>query len=614
MSVGLFIGGELSSCYTSNLFNLFSREFVSKIRIESSFQKIKNYSLAVFTSDGDYIKKIVKKNNLTNFGFILDLNKVSIETLDIAFLAKGKFCYFIGQSDDICCDLLNKMSFENFDGINCWMNKVSEDIVVAEYDSLDTIYELIIDGKVELNNILVFYDKKQIVSSSYIDYFKSIGVKLRFIRPVNSVFRSILENSSLVLCPQSSTLILAAQELNVRTYPKIENKNSSIHVDALVDKICSFDVQNDNEKLINIVCFNPTYLFKDLVDRFVRAGCVHSDFPIEGASSYIWMRPQEIWHCEHILQGKDHIEISNTYKNKFLKKAVSKTDFNAIKKKSVAIHHGTCQEPLYQFDYLRLARALGGVKSVVGVCEFEECYGPSHQIANKNNFIFVPIGYDHSLFSEEFFKKGDKTPYSPINIGFVGRAYGTNDKGLLLKSKMAEPKGYRKGGDILLDVLLRLKLLSIDFKIHILGQNWEELTDSLDKYGIDYTYYARDNNISYDEFPRVYSKMDILLITARGEGGPVSAIEALSLGVHVVGTDVGVIKYLGNLYEGTDACNIFNYDQKWKTPDIHKAVEHISNIYTRTVDDEERSEIRKRVSRFTTDNWVESICSYAREI
>lgn len=372
-------------------------------------------------------------------------------------------------------------------------------------------------------------------------------------------------------------------------------------------------VKNDSvENRTNIVCFRPDYLFKDLVSRFEEAGCVFSDLPMEGYSSYIWMRPQEIWHLEYLSQNKSHEEIPNAYKQEYAKRKISFKELQRIKAVSVAIHHGTCFKPLYQFCYKNLAASLRNVKAVVGVCPFQECYGPSANLASQNNFFFKPIGFDDQLFNERKILDNDGEEFV---IGFVGRNYGM----LELKSSSSEldqPLGYRKGEDILLNILLRLKSTGVKFRLSLLGCNWTRLVENLEKYGIPYDYHDRNNGVSYEkDYPSLYSHFDCLLIAARCEGGPVTALEALALGVPIVGTNVGILPFLNKLLDHSDFCQLFSFDPKWGTVDYEKAVNIISclleNKKNRTVAD--RLLIREKVLPYTTKEWIRLVMKLAKE-
>ena len=443
--------------------------------------------------------------------------------------------------------------------------------------------------------------------------FKEYNVALEFFTPNQFEYRLILSNVSNYLGTSrqiSADLSLVEIENSISVSKLSEEVIHSVN--SIVSKNKENILPNLSEKrIVNIVCFNPTYLFKDLVGRFEKIGCIHSDFPMSNADSYIWMRPQEIWHLEYLLDGNNNNEIGVAYRKAFQSYQLSKNDFKKIKQVSVAIHHGTCFEPLYQFNYEKLAYSLRDVKQVVGVCEMEECYGPSYPIANKHNFSFVPIGYDNNLFTEDFIKKEKRKPRKKLKIGFVGRAYGTKNKEQLKVSRLAEPKGYRKGGDILLEVCLKLKALRIDFEVQVLGQNWDELIESFDNYQIDNHYYARDKDLTYRDYPSVYGDFDVLLISARCEGGPVSAIEAMSLGIDIVSTDVGVVKFLEK--HTNTGCHTFDYNKKWHIADTESAVRKIQELYRTSRTYEDRLEVRQSIVELTTDNWVNEIFNAANE-
>lgn len=388
-------------------------------------------------------------------------------------------------------------------------------------------------------------------------------------------------------------------KINIKQNMKIESYNYFMDLLNL----------NQNINNINLVCYKPTYLFKDLCERFEKYGVIVSDYPLTNMKSYIWMRPQEL---SKYIQASKLSKKSKSQSNDIYVKETPDIRVNEdyLVEKSIPIHHGTCYKPIIQFDDKLLNKSLFRTKKVIGVCEFEECYGEHFDIANKENFSFVPIGYDHNIFTKEKINKKTKNPKEKINIGFVGRAYGTNDKKLLEKSQLAHPQGYRKAGDILLNIAMRLKLENIDFKITILGQNWEKLIEEFEKYNIDYYYYAREKNITYQEYPEVYSDFDILFIGARCEGGPVSAIEALSMGVEIVSTNVGVVKYLERI---SSSCTTFEFDRKWHTIDYNSATNAIKKIYNKKINYEDRLKTRKNIENFTTDNWVESITNYAKK-
>ena len=121
-----------------------------------------------------------------------------------------------------------------------------------------------------------------------------------------------------------------------------------------------------------------------------------------------------------------------------------------------------------------------------------------------------------------------------------------------------------------------LKALNVNFEIHIVGQGWEGLFKELLRYNIKHVSYTRDKDLKYEEYPSVFANFDVLLITARSEGGPVPVLEAMSVGVPVVGTNVGIIPFLE---KKALECKTFNFDTKWHLIDYGKAIDNILHIY-----------------------------------
>jgi len=356
---------------------------------------------------------------------------------------------------------------------------------------------------------------------------------------------------------------------------------------------------------INIVCFNPTYLFKDLVERFERIGCVHSELPMTSADGYIWMRPQELGAFTDVVRGKDATDVPKSWLERFEDEAerYEGVDLGRVEARSVAIHHGTCFEPIVQFDPYRLAKKLATAGVVAGVCERDLCYGPSAGWANPNNFEFVPIGYDHELFTEGLVRR-DTRKGGPLKIGFVSRAYGTDKPSALAASRYAHPKGYRKGGDHLLHVLLRLKAMGVPFELQLVGNNWDGHVEQMKALGLPVHYYTRDANIEYRDYPSVFASFDALVVAARAEGGPVAAIEAMSVGVPVIGSDVGVIPYCA---EVSEHCRTVHFDTKWHTFDDQAAAAALAELHRKRFTHEDRLGIRRAIEQHTTESWVRTL-------
>lgn len=361
---------------------------------------------------------------------------------------------------------------------------------------------------------------------------------------------------------------------------------------------------------INVVCFRPTYLFADLVKRFERKGCVHSDFPLPGADGYVWMRPQELAAFTDLVRDVKPADVPGTFITGFeaMKTDYTPADAEGVEQRSVAVHHGTCFPPIVQFDPQRLAKKLATARAVAGVCELESCYGPSFPLANPHNYELVPIGYDHTIFTEDKVRTEARRAGETLRIGFVGRAYGTDDPQQLAASPYAHPKGHRKGGDHMVAILARLRARGVPVELHVVGQRWEERIAECEGLGIPVVSHTRDEDISYRDYPAVFAGFDVLLVTARCEGGPVAAVEAMSVGVPVVGSNVGILPYLART---TDHCHVFDYDTHWHRMDHAAAEAALLTIHGRDVAHADRLAVRRSVEHLTTDQWVARLCELA---
>ena len=597
----IFIEEKISSSYHSALFELFSSKIQSRIPITSTFQLYSQTKFPIFTKLNSYIVNFIDSKKIKEYGLILDYKDVgSIESINK--ITRASFVYIIGESDGSYDDFFYKIGAKTFPRITIKSNNyINKKYIICEHCCLSKLYEDIISQKIYINKsdvVCVLIDNDNIDENMY-NNFKQLDVQIEYIKPTPTLFSLLLSNYKKIYYKNSL--------FDYYLEKKAMSISDEDFCNLLINKTQNiFTHKYKSPCKVNIVCFKPTYLFADLVDRFKKIGCTHSDFPLPGADAYIWMRPQELWHYEYLINNMKNTEINKSYVESF-KVSKNKIPISTIRCKSVAIHHGTCFEPLYQFCPQKLATALYNIKKVIGVCEFDECYGPSKSIANKNNFIFFPIGYDHTLFTRSFIKQDCRSSEETFKIGIVGRAYGTTNKNILEKSILGEPYGYRKGGDLILDIALRLKILKVKFELHILGANWEELVRELKKFSIPVIYYTRDKNITYKEFPNVYQNFDVLFIPSRCEGGPVSALEAMSLGIPVVSSNVGICRFLEKTVQVDGAITCFDYDKKWGIFDKEKALSLLLNIYTTPLSFKEKGEIRDNVEKYTTESWVNCI-------
>lgn len=604
----IFIEERIFSSYESALFELFSKQIQGKLIFSSTFSSYNKNVFPIFTNMTRYIANFIDKNSIKKYGIIIDYNDFKKNT-EIDKIVNASFVYVIGNIDEKYINFFNKIKAKTFSRITIQGEETSEKYVVCEQNCIANLYEDIVANKITFpknEKIYILGSTKATTFPS--DIFKNLNISIEYIIPNPYTFALLLQNSKKIYYKNDLFIAYTDQK------GSITDKNFYISLIKDIES-CNIDSTKNTapRKKINIVCFKPTYLFADLVKRFENMGCIHSDFPLHEADAYIWMRPQELWHYEYLLKQIPNSEIQQSYAKSFAQ-LTQKCSITELQKKSVAIHHGTCFDPLYQFCPTRLAQSLYNIHRVVGVCEFDECYGPSASIANKENFVFYPIGYDHTLFTESLIKHTHRCQKDAFKIGIVGRSYGTSDPNILAKSKLAEPYGYRKGGDLILDIALRLKALQLPFELHILGANWEELVAEFSKFSIPFVYYTRDKNITYKEFPHVYANFDVLFIASRCEGGPVSALEAMSLGIPVVSTDVGICRFLEKKVSVKNAITCFHYDRKWGIFDKKDALNKILKIYEEDTTLDTKMAIRKSIQEYTTDEWVKYIYNEAANI
>lgn len=145
-----------------------------------------------------------------------------------------------------------------------------------------------------------------------------------------------------------------------------------------------------------------------------------------------------------------------------------------------------------------------------------------HDISDQEVFV-VKHGIDSSVYFQSSNRHVD---HKNIKIGYIGNIGSDLDNN-------------RKGLDILFKVLIQLKKENkLQFEIIFAGVGWEKFAETLRANTIKARYigYLPDKKL-----PDYYNSIDVLLITSRIEGGPYSVLEALSSGVPVISTQVGIV-------------------------------------------------------------------------
>jgi glycosyltransferase involved in cell wall biosynthesis len=96
----------------------------------------------------------------------------------------------------------------------------------------------------------------------------------------------------------------------------------------------------------------------------------------------------------------------------------------------------------------------------------------------------------------------------------------------------------RKGEDVLLEALKLVRDGGFRPTLVICGLGWTNLVQEIQSLGIRV---IRQIASSHSEMPKIYNLLDLFLVTARKEGGPLTVLESMSCGVPVVATRVGLV-------------------------------------------------------------------------
>jgi glycosyltransferase involved in cell wall biosynthesis len=147
---------------------------------------------------------------------------------------------------------------------------------------------------------------------------------------------------------------------------------------------------------------------------------------------------------------------------------------------------------------------------------------------SKEKVFLIHNGVDTDFFSPKNKLKSKekfRIPLEDYCIGFSAKASSDHDG--------------RKGIDIFLGVLSTLSSnLKSDVHIIITGPGWNEYIKSLQLNNIQIHYFPF---LPQKKMPDFYNSLDLYLVTSRVEGGPVPLLEAMSCGITVISTSVGIV-------------------------------------------------------------------------
>lgn len=84
--------------------------------------------------------------------------------------------------------------------------------------------------------------------------------------------------------------------------------------------------------------------------------------------------------------------------------------------------------------------------------------------------------------------------------------------------------------------------ISKEYSYLFVGKGWDDVVEKMKNLNMQVDYQFDE---SYDQYPNLYSKIDYLLIPSLWEGGPMSVLESLSMGIPIISSNVG---WVGNKF------------------------------------------------------------------
>lgn len=157
---------------------------------------------------------------------------------------------------------------------------------------------------------------------------------------------------------------------------------------------------------------------------------------------------------------------------------------------------------------------------------------------NSNKIRYVPLGVDVSSFQPINFEDCQKNMRElgirddVIRFGIISRRY---DSG-------------KKGEDFLMK-LIKESFSDVNlYRFMFVGANWSDyLSKAVKEYDLDpnlFEVFEREINCNYEDYPKLYSCMDAVLVTSQIDASPVCILEALAQGLPVISTPTGLANEL----------------------------------------------------------------------
>ncbi|KUP05560.1 hypothetical protein Q73_13020 [Bacillus coahuilensis m2-6] len=140
-------------------------------------------------------------------------------------------------------------------------------------------------------------------------------------------------------------------------------------------------------------------------------------------------------------------------------------------------------------------------------------------LTGKKDIRVIPHGYDQN-FTPKLEYKENISHENKLVIGFSSRRYNR----------------LIKGEETLYKIINNLQGQPVKFIF--IGQDRRIEHEYCENVGIESEYYE---TIPYHDYPKLYYRMDLFIITSNAEGGPASLPEALATGLPVVSTPCGFV-------------------------------------------------------------------------
>jgi len=133
-----------------------------------------------------------------------------------------------------------------------------------------------------------------------------------------------------------------------------------------------------------------------------------------------------------------------------------------------------------------------------------------------------------------------------------------------------------------------------NFRFIFCGRDWDGVVELYKSKGIEVEYYTSED---YDKYVKLYEKIDYLLVPSTGpEGGPIAILEALSQGIPVISSTVGI------------ACSDVEVDYKYKPGNYSELINILKKI------EAERINRRKKVLDMNYRTFVSKIVEIFRKL